>query len=1030
MTQDRWGRIQDLYHIALELQPAERAKFLSQTCATDPHLHREVESLLAHEGQADSLLEKPEWTPGSVKLEPGQTLAQYRIEAKLGEGGMGVVYRAYDSRLHRNVALKVLLPEYLADMQSRQGLIQEARAISALNHPNIVTVYEIASEQGVDFIAMEYLEGQSLAQTIPPGGLPLARALDYAAQIAGALAKAHAESVVHRDLKPANILVTGEGRIKLLDFGLARRGPFDETTGLAVDGEISGTIGYMSPEQVRGLPLTHLTDIFSFGVVLHEMVTGGRPFRGSSAAAICDAILHAQPLGLEEHSLPGKLKAIIWKLVEKDPANRYASAAALLPELKKLEASLLPSPPLRLSRKVQLVFGATVVLAGILLSGAWHRWSRQRWARETATPEIVRLTDAGAYGKAAALALEARAVLPNDPTLATLWTRATGEVNIVSVPSGAEVSIRLYQGNPNAWQALGKTPLKKVRVPREAHVWQIAKPGFAAIVFIGTPPGIPLPGTHSSLGLTFNLRPQENVPPEMVVVSGGRVGLGYPLAQAPSASVADFLIDRHEVTNEEYKRFVDAGGYHRPEFWKQTFVKGGRIVKWNDAVALFRDATGNPGPAAWQFGEYPQGCGKYPVAGVSWYEAAAYAEFAGKSLPTAYHWRLASESDVLTPVIALGSNFRGKGTQLIGSEGTLSGFGTTDMAGNVKEWCWNESREHTRLILGGGYDEPNYMFNFTDARSPWDRLLDFGFRCAKLDGPPSPAAAARIEVATRDYSREKPVSDEVFRAYASLYAYDKAELNARVEETATRDNWLQEKVSFDAAYGHERVIAYLFLPKESSAPLQSVVFFPGGLAFMDDKLDIRSVEENLDFLLRGGRAVIVPVYKGMYERRDGFVAGGGNPPAFRRDHEIAWAKDLSRTLDYLETRKDIDDTRVAFLGFSAGGAEGPHLLALERRIKTAILLSGGFQLTIHYLPEGDPFNFAPHVTVPVLMLNGRYDTTFPLESSQRPLFQSLGTLEKDKKHVIYEEGHSNLSRPGGVRECINWLDKYLGPVKH
>jgi pimeloyl-ACP methyl ester carboxylesterase len=236
-------------------------------------------------------------------------------------------------------------------------------------------------------------------------------------------------------------------------------------------------------------------------------------------------------------------------------------------------------------------------------------------------------------------------------------------------------------------------------------------------------------------------------------------------------------------------------------------------------------------------------------------------------------------------------------------------------------------------------------------------------------------------------------------------------------------------VTFDAAYGHERVPAYFFVPKNGIPPFQAVVHFPGGFAFMDDKLDLSSVEETYDFLMKSGRALIVPVYKGMYERRDGLVAGGNNPPAFRRDHEIAWSKDLGRLIDYLETRRDIDSTKVAYLGNSAGGPEGAHLPAVEPRIKAAILLSGGLQLTIRYLPEGDPFNFVRHVTIPVLMINGRYDGSFPLESSQRPLFRFLGTPAKDKKHVIYEGGHGVFPRPQAVHECLDWLDKYLGPVQ-
>ena len=407
----------------------------------------------------------------------------------------------------------------------------------------------------------------------------------------------------------------------------------------------------------------------------------------------------------------------------------------------------------------------------------------------------------------------------------------------------------------------------------------------------------------------------------------------------------------------------------REEYWKEPFVKNGRTLSWEQAMSQFHDTTGHPGPATWEAGSYPNGHAQYPVAGVSWYEAMAYAAFAGKSLPTAYHWMLASQADNYTPLIVTGSNFRSGGTQPVGAPGALSGYGTTDMAGNVKEWCLNETWEHKRMILGGGYGEPDYMFNFSDAQPPWDRRPNFGFRCVRLKSPASIQASQLIQGVVRDYWHEKPVSDEVFRAYEGLFSYDKTELNVRVEEKSVSDAAVRERVTLDAAYGNERMTVYLFLPRRASPPWQTVVFFPGAMATLDDQLDLANVEDAYDFILKSGRAFVVPIYKGTYERRDGFIPGR-NAPAFFRDHAIAWSKDLGRTLDYLETRKDIDNARLAYLGYSLGGAEGPMLLAMEKRLKAAVLLSGGFQ-NRQNLPQVDAFNFAGHVIAPVLMLNGR-----------------------------------------------------------
>jgi cephalosporin-C deacetylase-like acetyl esterase len=352
------------------------------------------------------------------------------------------------------------------------------------------------------------------------------------------------------------------------------------------------------------------------------------------------------------------------------------------------------------------------------------------------------------------------------------------------------------------------------------------------------------------------------------------------------------------------------------------------------------------------------------------------------------------------------------------------------MAGNIKEWCWNEGIDGKRFLLGGGFGEPTYMFNQTDAQLPWDRQPNYGFRCAKLDAPPSAPAAARLEATFRDFWKETPVSDEVFEAYRGLYAYDKTELNARVEETETTENWTWEKVSFNAAYGNERVIAHVFLPRNVSPPFQAVVYFPGtGANFLETFVPSLIVDWDVDFLLKSGRALIWPIYKSTFERRDDFVPYG-KPPGFVRDHVIMWSKDLGRTLDYLETRRDIDSTRMAYFGASMGGQRASVFLAVEKRFKAAILDSGGFTILLRYdLPEADGLNFAPRVKIPVLMLNGRYDDVFPLEWSQLPLFRRLGTPDEDKKHVIYEAGHGGYPDREMIRESLDWLDKYLAPVR-
>jgi cephalosporin-C deacetylase-like acetyl esterase len=352
-------------------------------------------------------------------------------------------------------------------------------------------------------------------------------------------------------------------------------------------------------------------------------------------------------------------------------------------------------------------------------------------------------------------------------------------------------------------------------------------------------------------------------------------------------------------------------------------------------------------------------------------------------------------------------------------------YGTYDMAGNVKEWCWNAAGEK-RYILGGAWSEPVYMFVDSDAQPPFDRRPTYGFRLVKYLSEFSKALAEPVTKPTpRNYAAEKPTSDDIFRAYKSLYAYDQTALKPVTESVDETDHrWRKEKVSFDAAYGNERVTAYLYLPRNAAPPFQTVIYFPGSNAlYARSSRDLMLTF--LTFVIKSGRAVVFPIYKGTYERGDGLSAEV-TPHAWR-DRVIQWSKDLGRTIDYVQTRPDMNHEEIAFYGLSLGAQMGAILPALDERIKTSILVGGGFPLE-KPLPEVDPINFAPRVRTPVLMVNGRYDYFFPVDSSQDPMFRFLGTPAKDKRHVVFDTGHvppSDLL----IKEVLDWLDRYPGPVK-
>ena len=1074
--------IEAIYNAALSKKGGtERSAYLDSACGGDSALLARVEALLkAHDRVGDFLQIPPPFVDAPVLDEsltegPGTVIGRYKLLEKIGEGGMAVVYMAEQQEpIRRKVALKIIK----LGMDTKQVIARfevERQALAMMDHPNIAKVLDAgATETGRPYFVMELVTGVSITEYCDKNNLGTKDRLALFIQVCNAVQHAHQKGIIHRDIKPSNVMVThhdGKPVPKVIDFGIAKaiNQRLTEKTLFTRYAHIIGTPAYMSPEQAElsDLDIDTRTDIYSLGVLLYELLTGTTPFseeelRKAGYIEMQRIIREKEPLkpstklstlgdtltDVAEHRraspdllrrlVRGDLDWIVMKSLEKDRARRYETAHALAEDIQRHlrhEPILAVSPGtiyrlqkfLRRHRsRIVSTAAATALLVALIFGTTSYVQNRRvRWARNVALPRITRLIEQDEYLAAFSLAAKAEKYIPDDPVLVNLWPHISRDYSITTTPSGAEVYYKEYSGVEARWQYLGRSPLQNIRFPRGVYRWRIEKDGFETRECV------------AGDSLSIQLPEQGSVPPGMVPIPPWTAAVGSPSSgQTETVEAPAYLIDKYEVTNEQFKEFVDAGGYQKQEYWQHKFVKEGRELSWEQAMSQFCDKTGQLGPATWKDGIYPVGQEKHPVSGVSWYEAAAYAEFVNKSLPTVYHWQQAaclSESIVIVPH----SNFAIEGTVPVGSCAGMGHTGLYDMAGNVKEWCFNatDDSDSHRYILGGGWGEPTYLFTDRDSRSPWDRSPVNGFRCVQYPEREEPVAEVLFgsleQRRLRDYSTEVPCSDAEYQFIKRQVEYDRTPLNPVVESIDDSSPfWRKEKITFDAAYGGERVIVYLFIPRAVQPPYQAVVYWPNGTAPLTPAFKGLPQRDFTELIITSGRALLFPVLKGTYERRHAKMPDVARTPVIATDWVIQMSKDLRRSVDYLETRPDIDKGRMAYYGVSSGGLFASMSLAVEDRFKAAVLVSGGFPIWHVIPPAVDPINHAPRVRTPVLMVNGKEDSVFPYETSQRPMYELLGTDDEHKQHKLYPGGHGlgALFSKQIRGDVLGWLNRYLGPV--
>ncbi|HEX9692058.1 MAG TPA: bifunctional serine/threonine-protein kinase/formylglycine-generating enzyme family protein [Gemmatimonadales bacterium] len=675
---------------------------------------------------------------------------RYAIEREVGAGGMATVYLAQDLKHNRNVAVKVLRPE-LAAALGGDRFVREIEIAAQIEHPHVLTLIDSGDADGILYYVMPFVKGESLrARMAREGQLPVSDTIRMLRDVADGLAEAHRQGLVHRDIKPDNVMISGRHAV-VTDFGVAKA--VTSATGaqaLTTAGVSLGTPAYMSPEQAGAEPVDHRTDIYALGVMGYELLTGKPPFTAGTTQEVLIAhmTVDPEPVTAGRPDTPPALERLIMRCLAKKPGDRWASTDEVLQQLElmstpsggvesvRVQSVTAPRGPRRfLTRR------ALVTVPILLAIGAFAVVQQRRAdATRALMADIQAAVDSGDLDSAYAL-LTASGRDLGDRALSPVALATGGRVTIAA-PARSTVEIargtRTLDGFTDP-VPLGEAPIEPLTLLAGEYRLTLSAEGHGPGEFMVRV------ATGDTIAVTLELVPAAWSASDMVIVPAGAVP--GPLASLYAGTeVPAFLVDRHEVTNRRFMEFVADGGYRNPDYWPDRMETRDGLVPRERALAALVDRTGLAGPRGWSGGRFPDGREDYPVAGISWYEAAAFARWAGGALPTAEQWwraalgdggsRFPWGDDFLS--IDDRSNFGGSGTTPVGRfPYGASPFGAADMAGNVREWLATSQPDGRFAVIGGSWQTPTYMFDSPNVESfaPWYQSAEVGFRLVK----PKPA---------------------------------------------------------------------------------------------------------------------------------------------------------------------------------------------------------------------------------------------------------------------------------------------------
>jgi DNA-binding winged helix-turn-helix (wHTH) protein/dienelactone hydrolase len=712
--------------------------------------------------------------------------------------------------------------------------------------------------------------------------------------------------------------------------------------------------------------------------------------------------------------------------------NDDARAPKFIETIPKRGYRLLatPVPVVPFGHRTRKKAIVTLIVLTISIAAALMVDWRETEKRQSVVDEAMVFVELDDYESAHAVARDLLAAYPESSEARELLAEISTKFSLESKPPDAEVLYREY-GSDDDWQRMGVTPFEGT-LPRGTWMLKVAAPGYEPAVLAVPNPGIVFNNVKME-PYVIELSPQFSVPEGMVTVPAGtyRVPL---LNFLRIEDLGRFHIGRFEVRNGEYQSFLESNAYHDDTVWRDLAAAEGDL----SLRSSFVDSTGAPGPATWEHGRYPEGEGDFPVRGVSWYEAMAYARYSDVTLPTARHWAratfgLAENRRPIARSLLAHAVIDGPGPVAANAGKAVSTFGANHLLGNASEWTVSVDGER-KLVTGISYRGPKWRYAFPVPYRPTERHPDFGFRIASYDEPFEDPPLSMDGLTPR----MPEVGEAEYAEYARRlqYATNRTILrNAIVESEVVDSDWVRRKLIFETDDAAEPLPVLVFMPKEFAGPLQPVIFLPPGNVFSEgyDSEDIDIAGYNLDFLARDGRALVWPVFWGMYERhipdqvrsQEKLISRGKFAIRKRR-------QEIGMIIDYLEQSPDFNGRRIGLLAASYGGTiVAPSILASEERIGAAVLWSSGLLLIdpSEYPNVVNPNTYWPHVTTPLLSLQGRYDISAFMVNGEQLLIDRIATPDVAKRVITYEASHWPLPQHRVRRDTLDWFDQYLGEVE-